>query len=185
MFWPIFLLLLSGCVSLLGMVYTLQTLRRVLFTKEAPFVPSPPNTAKQIAQQINIPPQSIVYDLGCGDGRLLRTLYEKFPHAIYRGVEHEIVPYILFRLRHKHISKEHLSIKKEDFFKTNISSATHILTYLFPHVMDKLLPKFEKELQPGALVISIDFAFSKKQPKEIITLPTSTIRGKRLYIYEF
>ncbi|MCL5011984.1 MAG: class I SAM-dependent methyltransferase [Patescibacteria group bacterium] len=185
MFWSYFFLILSGVISLLGIIYILQTLWRTLLKKEAPYIPSPLDTAQQLAQHIIIPAKGVVYDLGCGDGRLLRALYNTFPHATYRGIEHELAPYVLFRWHNRNIPKEYLSIKREDFFKTNISSATHVLTYLFPHIMDKLLSKFEKELKPGTLVISVDFAFSKKQPKEIINLETHTTRGKRLYVYEF
>ena len=185
MILSVIFLIISALISIAGIWYIIRSFIKTFITKEAPFVSSPPNTAQQLARHIFIPPGGVVYDLGCGDGRLLRALYEKFPQATYLGIEHEYIPYLLFRWRNRHIPQKHLSIKKENFKKTDISSATHILTYLFPHIMDALLPKFEKELKPGALVISVDFAFSNKQPKEIIELETHMARGKRLYVYEF
>ncbi len=52
--------------------------------------------------------------------------------------------------------------------------------------MDALLPQFEKQLQPGAKLYSVDFKFSNKQPVEVIQLdrPPHTL-GQKVYIYQF
>lgn len=125
-----------------------------------------------------------MYDLGCGDGRLLRELYKVFPTATYRGIEHEITPYLLFRYRNRDIIGKNFSIIRGNFFKKDLSQATHILTYLFPHIMDALLPKLEKELPQGTQLISVDFPFTHKEPEKIIELKHYG-RGLRLFVYKF
>ena len=184
MFFIYFLLIISILLCIGSTWYLLLSFIKVATTKEAPFISSPRNTTQLLAQKIEIPTGSIVYDLGCGDGRLLRALYKRFPQATYRGIEHEILPYIFFRLKNRTIPKEQLSIIFADFFKKDLSQATHILTYLFPRVMDALLPKLQKELHPGTILISIDFPFSQKETTQIIELKRHG-RGLRLFVYEF
>ncbi|MEK7211069.1 MAG: hypothetical protein AAB731_00360, partial [Patescibacteria group bacterium] len=79
-----------------------------------------------------------------------------------------------------------VKILRKNFFRADLSAATHIFTYLFPKPMNELLPKFKKELKPGARVVSCDFLFKEKEPAEIIELHRSKNQlARRLYVYEF
>jgi len=179
-------LIISILLCVLSIWYLIRSFIKAFFTKEAPFVPSPQNTAHLLAQHLSIPTGSVVYDLGCGDGRLLRALHTLYPNSTYIGIEHELTPYFLFKFYNRRIIGKNFSISRGNFFKKDISDATHILTYLFPHVMDALLPKLERELQAGTKLISIDFPFTHKKPDQIIELSNVPhTRGKRLYVYEF
>ena len=60
------------------------------------------------------------------------------------------------------------------------------MTYLFPGLMDKLLPKLEKELSPGTILVSVSFSFSKREPERVIDLKrTSKQSGQRLDVDRF
>jgi hypothetical protein len=76
-------------------------------------------------------------------------------------------------------------ILRGDFMKQNLSAADRVFTYLYPGLMDELLPKLEKELHPGTRLVSCDFPFSKKKAKEVIDLERPKLTGQKLYIYEF
>jgi 16S rRNA A1518/A1519 N6-dimethyltransferase RsmA/KsgA/DIM1 with predicted DNA glycosylase/AP lyase activity len=138
---------------------------------EAPFIPTPQKAIEKIANYVEINDNDVVFDLGCGDGRFLEICYKKNSRASYIGIEKKLVPFLLAKLRVWRMkSPFNIKIVKGNIFKQDFSKATFIYTYLFPEVMEKLEPKLEKELKPGAVVISCDFKFKNKQPEKIINL---------------
>ena len=159
------------------------------FRNSVPFVTSPGAVLDNVAKAMNIIDNSVVYDLGCGDGRILTHLSKMNKNAKYIGIENNIFPIIIAK------AESYLNFKKNgikvdivsgDFFKQDLSDATHIFTYLYPSMMDKLLPKFEKELKPGTRLVSLSFQFSGKKPVENINLNRSKYKlGREIYIYEF
>ena len=79
-----------------------------------------------------------------------------------------------------------ITFERGDMFDQNTESATHVFTFLSSVLMDKLLPKLERELTPGTRLVSCDYKFSKKDPLRVIDLHRENEKfGKRLYIYEF
>ena len=73
-----------------------------------------------------------------------------------------------------------------DIFKQDLHDATHVITYLFPEVMNALLPKLNRELKKGTLLYSIDFMFENKKPKDtVVVYSKKWALGKNIYIYEF
>jgi SAM-dependent methyltransferase len=159
------------------------------FKNKVPFVTASSAVFKDIKKAFDIKDNSVVYDLGCGDGRVLFYLSDFNPNARYIGIENSTFPLLLAKLdsflkfKKKGIKVE---IINNDFFKQNISDATHIFTYLYPGIMDELLPKFEKELKPGTRLVSLSFKFTSKQPIEEIDLGRSKYKlGRKLYVYQF
>lgn len=158
-----------------------------LFVSQAPFIPISTKILPKIIQTLKIKNQSIVYDLGCGDGRVLFACHKLYPQAQYFGFDNGLIPYLCAFIRLKKTKKPHnIIIARKNFFQENLSNATHLFVYLIPDLMDKLFPKLEKELSIGTRLISCDFCFSHKKPIETINLqrPKNAL-GKILYIYEF
>ncbi len=159
------------------------------FKNRVPFVTASNAVLKDISKALEVKDNSIVYDLGCGDGRILMYLSRLYPKAKYIGVENNIFPLLLARaesfLNYKKIGNK-IEIINNDFFKQDLSNATHIFTYLYPNIMDKLLPKFEKEFKPGTRLVSLSFKFASKNPIEEIDLKRSKYKlGRKLYVYQF
>ena len=157
---------------------------RLLFSKSAPFVPIPNEALEKLLAPIVIQKGNVVYDLGCGDGRVLLFLTKKYPDATYKGIELRIFPFLLAQWKTRKYKNIHIT--RGNFFEVPLSDATHIVTYLFPSVMDSLLPKLEQELKQATL-ISFDFPFSKKSEIKKYEIPER--RGKLgscsfLYIFE-
>lgn len=169
--------LLLYCASMLFHMFS------TLFRKRAPFVPAPRRMIDQLSALVDLNAESVVYDLGCGDGRVLRSLYRRYPAARYVGIENDSFPYLLARIANWNIPAHHLLIKRKNFFAEDLSSATHIVMYLFPEVMDQLLPKLEKELQPGTVLISFDFPFTDKKPERIVN--SSALGRHQVLVYTF
>lgn len=159
------------------------------FKNKAPFVTSSKAVLKDIEKALDIKDDSLVYDLGCGDGRILFYLSLYHPKAKYFGVENSIFPFLLSKIgayyNQKKINSQ-VEILRADFFKQDLSEATHIFTYLYPNVMDELLFKFDKELKPGTRLVSLSFQFTNKRPIEEIDLKRSKYKlGRKLYVYQF
>ena len=143
---------------------------------KAPFVRVPKNVLPKIIELLDIKDNSVVYDLGCGDSRVLTECYKYNSKAKYFGIEKAAIPYLLAKIKTR---KTGVKILRGDFFKKDLSRATRIFLYLLPGTMDKLLPKLEKELKNDALVVSCSFKFTDKQPVKIVK------DEKELFVYEF
>ncbi len=149
----------------------------------APFVPAPDSIMHDLVTHVPITENSVVFDLGSGDGKVLRALYEHFQTGTYVGIERGFVPYLLAKF--KHIKIKHISFKRRDFFDTELSNATIVVLYLFPELMNTLLPKLKRELKLGTVVYSIDFKFADFAPTEVYSFDQTRKRGKNLYKYMF
>jgi len=166
---------LSGCLFLV-----------TPFFSKIPSVSTRRKVLKQIVEIMDLEDGSVLYDLGCGDARLLFAASQTNQRMICIGVEKAPFPFLIARLRQFFSPNKNISIIYEDLFKTDTSSATHIFIYLLPGFMDMLLPKLEKELKPGARVFSCDFKFSKKDPASVVDLKSKNYQlSRRLFIYDF
>lgn len=156
---------------------------------KVPFVTSPKQVLSKIEEELGIKNNDILYDLGSGDGRVILYLAEKNPNAKYIGVENNPFPVLVSKidnfLRRKKIGNS-VEIIDKDFFKVDLSNATHIFTYLYPNVMDDLLTKFDEELKPGTKLVSLSFKFTNKHPIKEVDLQRSKYKlGRKIYVYQF
>lgn len=153
-----------------------------IFTK-VPFVSVSKKIILEIIKLLNLQSNSTLYDLGCGDGRVLIECQKQQPLAKFIGLDKDILPFWRAKWNTKKLP---ITILRKDFFKCDLSDATHIFTYLSIKFMDELLPKLQKELRPGTRLVSCDFPFSQKKPMQTLHLirPKNSL-GKTLYIYEF
>lgn len=153
------------------------------FTVDAPFVTIPNGIDEDIVRSLKLKEGSVLYDLGCGDARVLLTAARMHPNIQAIGIEKALWPFLLAKWKTK--KYKNISIHRGDIFTADISSATHIFIYLYPHVLTKLFPKIQAECKPKTLIASCDFEASGQHPTEIIELhSTDSKRGKRLFIYE-
>ncbi|MEI6660436.1 MAG: class I SAM-dependent methyltransferase [bacterium] len=154
-----------------------------------PYVPLPSRALESVRGALCVGESSVVYDIGCGDGKVLFYLAHHAPTAHYIGVENSPLPVLLARIRalwHRLRYGTRVDIVNGDFFKHDFSRATHIFIYLFPSVMDELLPILERSLTPGTRLVSATFKFKNKKYKEEVNLAGSKYKlARTLYIYEF
>lgn len=180
--WLAFLILLTVlCLLLLWMWSNIRA--------KVPFVGIPVNILKDIEKALALKEGSIVYDLGCGDARVLFYLAKNNPKLKYIGIENSPFPFVIasaLSYWNKKINNINVEIIKKDFFDVDLSLATHIFTYLYPNIMDDLLPKFDKELKTGTRIVSASFHFTGKREIALIDLKRGKYQlGKLLYVYEF
>ncbi|KND50543.1 MAG: hypothetical protein AB202_02735 [Parcubacteria bacterium C7867-007] len=154
----------------------------------SPFIRTRTQVAEEVAAVFGtLPTGSTLIDPGCGDGRVLFAIAKQNPHTHFIGIELRLLPYLLALHKRKREKNTTIDFVHGNFSQHDLSCATHMYTYLYPHVMDDLLPKLEKELQPGTQLISLDFSFSMKEAVRTIPLLSAEEGklGRLLYVYQF
>ena len=132
----------------------------------APWWRTNKKTAIAICKLANINKNDIIYDLGCGDGEVLIQSAKLGATGI--GIEIDPTRVFIAKLRVKRNKlKNKIVIKKNDFFKEDISKATVVIVYLVPNALKRLLPKFKKELKKGTKVVSFIYEIEGLKPIKI------------------
>ncbi len=150
--------------------------------KLAPYVASPAKVVDRMLELANIRPGETVYDLGCGDGRILIEAAQKYKA---KAVGIEISPKIADEAR-AHIKKLGLAQKVEviqgDLLQADLTGADVVTIYLATSLNEELRPRLEKFLKPGARVVSHDYAVPGWKPAQVVEAEG---RQKHLiYLYE-
>jgi len=152
------------------------------FTTDAPFVPVPSKVEDDVIKALELNSNNTLYDLGCGDARILLRAVKKHPDIKAVGIEVAFLPYLLAKFYTRNY--QNIVIKREDIFKTDISSATHIFLYLYPAVINRLIENIRNQCKPSTRIVSCDFELENTTPDSIIELDSSKPRGKRLCVYK-
>ena len=111
-------------------------------------------------------PGDVVYDLGCGDGRIVIAAARKFGT---RGVGIDINPGAIAIANDNAVAagvEKLVTFKVGDLFDADITDATVVMLYLFAEMNLRLKPKLFRELADGARVVSHDFDFGKGWPPD-------------------
>ena len=180
-----FIVLLLCLIVFLGFILFFFVQLLTQFTADAPFIGVPEKILNEVVKALDLNENSVLYDLGCGDGRVLTEAIKNHPQIRAVGVEIASFPYYLAKF---HTRKyKNIEIKRENIFKTDISKATHIFLYLYPKVIDRLFARIREQCRPGTIIVSCDFEIKNFSPIKVIDLsninPDSN-RGKKLYIYK-
>jgi SAM-dependent methyltransferase len=149
----------------------------------APFVPVPKKAVPGIVEALKLQESAVVYDMGCGDGRVLLACARQEPSIRAVGIEKALLPFLLAKIRTHGTGIE---IRRKNFFNENLKDATRVVTYLFPTLMGRVEEKLSAELREGARLVTIDFPLPKKQPQETVEQHIPGLkRGTDLNIYVF
>jgi len=129
-------------------------------------IPLPRSTVKKMLKLAKVGRKDVVYDLGCGDGRVLIEAARIGAKAA--GIENNP---LMFWICRKNIEKNNSGKKViyGDMFKQNLHNATVVVVYLSQRLNDRLQKKFEQELQKGTRVVSADHTLKWKEIKRIKT----------------
>ena len=135
------------------------------------YVPTPQNVVDRMLELAEVKKDDLVYDLGCGDGRIVVTAAKKYG---CKGVGYDIDPQ---RVREslENVEKNNVGhlvrIEQKDIFTLDLSDANVITLYLLPELNVKLIPQLEK-LKPGSRIVSHDFAMKGVKPDQVVNVNT-------------
>jgi len=112
----------------------------------------------------DIQPGKKVYDLGCGDGKLLFAAAKYGAKA--EGFEISFLPYVIAKVRQL-FDKNKVTIKFRDFWLVNLKDADVVFFFLIPRIYPKLKEKLQRELKPGTKVIAYVWPFKDWEPEKV------------------
>jgi len=145
---------------------------RIYHSLDVPFVFTPQDVVDQMLQLAKLKKNDLVYDLGCGDGRIPVTAAKKYGcKAVGYDLDPERVKESLENVKKNKV--EHLvTIEQKDIFTLDLSEADVITLYLLPALNVKLIPQLEK-LKPGSRILSHNFDMQGVKPDKIVRLTSS------------
>lgn len=136
------------------------------------YYPTPDEVVDEMCKMAKVGKEDVIYDIGCGDGRLVITGVKKF--GAKRGVGIDIDPDLVKLCKDK--AKEagvadRVEFREEDALKIKaLSDATVVLLYVGEDLNLKLRPILKKTLKPGARVVSHRFEMGDWQVDETRTI---------------
>jgi SAM-dependent methyltransferase len=140
-----------------------------------PYVPTPDAVVEKMLEMAAVTSKDVVYDLGCGDGRIVITAAKKYGA---RGVGIDINP-VRIAEANENLKKEKVGDKVKfvqgDIFNINFSEATVVTLYLLPDINLELRPHLWRQLPVGARVVSHDYAMGDDWPPEQVEQPAHKV----------
>jgi len=123
---------------------------------DVPYVPTTPEAVEAMLKLAGVTPSDVVYDLGCGDGRIVVAAGKMGA----RGVGIDIDP-VRVREARANVDKAGVGklvrIEENDIFQADIRQASVVVLFLLPELNERLIPKFLRELKPGTRIVSNSF----------------------------
>jgi precorrin-6B methylase 2 len=144
----------------------------------APYVQTPPEVVLAMLEAARVTREDIVYDLGCGDGRIVIEAARKYGA---RAVGIDLNPDRIKEAQANASSigvSDRVSFIQKDFFDADLGSATVVTLYLLPEVNRELLPRLLRALKPGTRIVSHAFDFGEWQPEKMIE-----VNGCRVFLW--
>jgi len=150
---------------------------------EVPYVSTPDEVVAEMLRIANVDKDDVLYDLGCGDGRIVITAAKMYG---CRGVGIDINPERIRESRENAIKagvSDKVRFIQMDLFEAEIREASVVTLYLLSGVNLRLRPKLFLELSPGSRVVSHEFSMGKWEPDATSSVKTENYRDPYLFNY--
>ena len=134
------------------------------------FVPTDPAIVSAMLGLAGVTREDVVYDLGCGDGRIVIAAVKDFGA---RAVGVDLDPRRIQEARANAARAgvaERVTFRVEDLFDTDIRSATVVTLFLSPELNARLRPKLVRELRPGARIVSYRYGIGDWAPERTLSV---------------
>ena len=159
-----------------------QKRSEVIVNKLAPFVASPQRVVDRMLELAAIKPNEVVFDLGCGDGRILLQAAQKYQaRAIGIEIDEKLVQTTNERVALLGLQNR-VKVQQGNLLEADLSSADVVTIYLLTQSNALLRPRLEKMLRPGTRVVSYDYAVPGWKAT-IVDRDLPDGRGHVIYLY--
>ena len=137
------------------------------------YIPTPLDAVEAMLQLAQVGPQDVLYDLGCGDGRLLIRAAQRWGTRGV-GIDLDITCLDAARSAAQQAGVDHLiTLQQGNLYDCDVSAATVVTLYLLPHLNLRLRPRLWQQLRSGARVVSHQFDMGDWLPDETMELRPS------------
>jgi len=170
---------LTVATAVLALTATLSAQSRDL----APFVATPEDVVDRMLTLAKVGPRDVVYDLGCGDGRIVIAAAKKYGA---RGVGVDIDANLINQAEANAKTagvERRVRFLVQDAMTLNVSDATVVTLYLLSASNVKLRPILTRQLRRGARIVSHSFAMGDWEPEVVDTFRDAQGTGRTLYLW--
>lgn len=137
------------------------------------FIPTPVDAIVAMLKLANLSPSDVVYDLGCGDGRLLiRAAVDYGVRGVGVDVDAALLQQAQVRAEQEGVG-DRLTFQQENLFETDLRNATVVFIYLLPHLNLRLRSRLQAQLQPGSRIVTHMFDMGDWAPHRTLHLQPS------------
>lgn len=152
-------------------------------TPDVVYVGTPYDVASKMLQMAKVNKDDLVYDLGCGDARILILAAQKYG---CRAIGYDIDPEMV-RISRENVARNHVEdlvkIVQADIFTLDLREADVIPMYLLPEMNQKLLPQLEK-LKSGSRLVCHNYDLEGIEPDETVDMVSNEDNADHhLYLY--
>jgi len=151
-------------------------------TPDVHFVPTPQEVVDRMLELAQVTKDDVVYDLGCGDGRIVVTAAKKFG---CKAIGFDIDPKRV-KESQENVSKNEVealvTIQNADIFELDLTPASVVTLYLLPQLNVRLIPQL-KELKPGSRIVSHDFDMRGVEPDAVENLTCENGISHTIYFW--
>lgn len=153
-------------------------------TPDVIYVPTPQPVVDKMLELAQVKKNDVVYDLGCGDGRIVVTAAKRYGTKAF-GFDIDPERVAEAKANVKAAKVEHLvTIEQKDIFTLDLSPASVVTLYLLPKLNVRLIPQLEK-LKPGSRIVSHDFNMEGVKPLKHLTMtPTGSSEEHEIYLWK-
>jgi SAM-dependent methyltransferase len=191
--WFLIIMVVFGCSKLVSEGVKEQKTRPVvddakqelkeIRTPDILFVPTPQEVVDKMLELAKVKKNDLVYDLGCGDGRIVVTAAKKYGcHGLGYDIDPQRIIESMENVRKNNVQNL-VRIEQKDIFTLDLSKANVITLYLLSSLNVKLIPQLEK-LKPGTRIVSHDFDMQGiVDPDSTVTLTTNGYSEHTIYLW--
>ena len=148
----------------------------------APFVASPTNVVTAMLHLAELKRDETLFDLGCGDGRIILEAAQKFgAKAVGVELNEERYRDCIRKIQEAHLEKR-VEVIHGDLLQVDLHRANVITLYLLTSSNEKVKPNLERDLRKGARVVSHDFHIAGWKPTKVQELKENW-GSHTLYLY--
>ncbi|MEX0803534.1 MAG: class I SAM-dependent methyltransferase [Candidatus Binatia bacterium] len=146
------------------------------------YEPTSPEVVQVMLRLANVKAGEVVYDLGCGDGRIVIAAVREFGA---RGVCVDIDPQRIAESQKNALAAgvaDHIRFLNQDLFATDVSDAAVVMIFLSPALNLKVRPKLLRELKPGARIVSHWHDMGDWKPQKTVRVQSGG-RERSVYLW--
>ncbi|KKS23688.1 MAG: hypothetical protein A2736_02305 [Candidatus Yanofskybacteria bacterium RIFCSPHIGHO2_01_FULL_41_27] len=151
----------------------------------APYVPAPRKLIKNVLIFGGLTSDDVLFDLGCGDGRVLISGAQNFNVKKAIGYDIAFWPFLkaFFWVSYLGLNKN-IKIIRKNCVLADIGDATFIFLYLFPKLVDQIAYKIAAETKNGIKILSLGFPINTEKHPEFIIIKFQKLENLIAYLYE-
>lgn len=170
--------LVAAAAALLGLGAAAAWDDDILFERESPYVPTPPDVVERMLDFAGVRKDELVVDLGSGDGRIPIAAAKRGARGYGVDIKPELVKQATQNAAKAGVA-DRATFEVRDFFKTDVSKADVLTLYLLPLTNLDLRPHILRQMRPGTRIVAHAYHLGEDWPPDA----TDHIRGRVLFYW--